>query len=147
MKIEDVKVINKSDNVLPEYKTSGSSGMDIRAFIPKPIVIPPHERRVFGTGLYFGLPKGLELQIRSRSGLAFYYGIIVLNEPATIDSDYRGELKVVLYNSSNEPFTVESGFRIAQGVFAEYTKVTLVEVGALDVTVRADKGIGHTGIN
>ena len=141
-----VKIINKSNNPIPEYATSQSAGMDLRAFIKEPITIDPFNRELIPTGLYIELPKGYEAQVRPRSGLAIKYGITVLNSPGTIDSDYRGEIGVILINHSNTPFTVYSGDRIAQLVFSKYEKVDFVEVEELSKTERGTGGIGHTGL-
>ena len=140
-----VKIINKSNNPIPEYATSQSAGMDLRAFIKKPITIEPFNRELISTGLYIELPEGYEAQVRSRSGLAIKYGIIVLNSPGTIDSDYRGEIGVILVNLSNTPFTVKPGERIAQLVFAKYEKADFIEVEELNETERGEGGFGHTG--
>lgn len=141
----DVKVMNKSNNHLPEYSTAQSAGMDLRAFIKEPITIEPFNRELISTGLYIELPEGYEAQVRPRSGLAIKYGITVLNSPGTIDADYRGEIGVILINHSNNPFTVYSGDRIAQLVFSKYEKAEFVEVEELDKTERNEGGFGHTG--
>ena len=141
----EVKVINKSNNSLPEYSTSQSAGMDLRAFIKEPITIEPFNRELISTGLYIELPEGYEAQVRPRSGLAIKYGITVLNSPGTIDADYRGEIGVILINYSNTPFTIYSGDRIAQLVFSKYEKAELIEVEELDKTERSEGGFGHTG--
>ncbi|WP_185873592.1 dUTP diphosphatase [Blattabacterium cuenoti] len=119
----DIKIHNKSYNSCPEYSTDGSSGMDIKAFLKKNVMIRPMHRKIIHTGLFFEIPKGYEAQIRSRSGLALKYGIIVLNDPGTIDSDYRGELKIILMNVSRFFFTVKNGDRIAQIIFLKYEKI------------------------
>lgn len=120
--------------------------MDLRANITEPIVLHPLERRIIPTGLYIALPPGYEAQVRPRSGLAFKHGITVLNSPGTIDSDYRGELGVLLVNLSNEDFTVEAGERIAQMVIARHEQGEFVEVEELDDTERGAGGYGHTGV-
>lgn len=147
-----IKVINKSDNPLPEYKTEGASGMDICAFVTteeggeeREFNLMPFERRLVHTGLYVQLPHGTELQIRSRSGIANDNGVIVLNAPGTVDEDYRGEIMVNLINLSQNVFTVKTGERIAQGVLASYIRGKWKEVEILDPTKRADGGHGHTG--
>lgn len=142
-----VKIVNKSDNVLPEYKTSLSAGMDLRAaFIDGKEVLKPRQRILIHTGLYIQLPKGFEAQIRSRSGLALKYGVIVLNSPGTIDADYRGEICVILYNTGDEAFVIENGDRIAQMVISKHETVSWVLTDSLDETERADGGFGHSGV-
>ena len=145
--IIDVKIINVSNNNLPAYSTLQSAGMDLRAYLTEPVTLMPGERKLIGTGLYIALPEGYEAQIRPRSGLALNKGITVLNTPGTIDADYRGEIKVILYNASNEEFVVSSGERIAQMVIAKYEKANFIEVTSLDETERGDGGFGHSGIN
>ena len=140
-----VKIINKSDNQLPAYETASSAGMDLRAFIDADIVLKPFERKLIPTGLYIELPDGYEAQIRPRSGLAIKSGITVLNSPGTIDADYRGEIKVILINLSNEDFTIKSGERICQMVIAKHEKVDFVEVEEINETERGAGGFGHTG--
>ncbi len=142
-----VKIINKSNNDLPHYSTEHSSGMDLRANNLEPIVLQTLERVMVPTGLYLELPAGFEAQIRPRSGLAAKHGITVLNTPGTIDADYRGEIKIILVNLSNEPFTINPGERICQMVITEYTKVTLVEVDELEESARGEGGFGHTGVH
>lgn len=141
-----VKVINKSKHRLPEYQTPGSAGMDLKADIDEPIAIKPFERVLISTGIYIALPIGYEAQLRPRSGLACKYGITLANSPATIDSDYRGEVKVCLINLSNNNFVVNPGERIAQMIVARYDNVEWVEVTQLDETERGDGGFGHTGV-
>jgi dUTP pyrophosphatase len=140
-----INIINRSNNSLPEYATSGSSGMDIRANISIPIELKPLERQLIPTGLFVQLPENYEIQIRPRSGLAFKQGITCLNTPGTIDSDYRGEIKVLLINLSNEIQTINNNDRIAQMVFAKTENVTLIEVDVINETVRGVGGFGHTG--
>lgn len=142
-----IPVINRSDNALPAYATKGSSGMDIRAFISEPVVLKPLQRELIATGLFLELPDGYEAQIRPRSGLAIKQGITVLNTPGTIDSDYRGEINVILINLSNEQVTVSSGERIAQIVFQKVEKVMLEETETIQETERGAGGFGHTGKN
>lgn len=147
--MQNVKVfiINKSNNSLPEYATIGSSGMDIRAFIDEPIILKPLERTLVATGLFLEIPLGFEIQIRPRSGLAIKQGITCLNTPGTIDSDYRGEIKVILINLSNENAVINTGDRIAQMVLQKVEKADLQKVESLSETVRGDGGFGHSGIN
>lgn len=145
--IIDVKIINTSNNDLPAYSTPQSAGMDLRAYLTEPVTLMPGERKLIETGLYIALPEGYEAQIRPRSGLALKNGITVLNTPGTIDADYRGEIKVILYNASNEEFIVSSGERIAQMVIAKHEKANFIEVTSLDETERGDGGFGHSGVN
>ena len=142
----EVKVINKSNNPLPEYSTSQSAGMDLRAFIAEPVILGVIDRALIPTGLYIEMPEGYEAQVRPRSGLAIKHGITVLNSPGTVDADYRGEICVELVNISNTPFTVEPGERIAQLVFSKYEKADFIEVEELSETERGTGGIGHTGL-
>ena len=142
-----VQVINKSAYYLPEYATEKSAGMDLKANIDDPITLNPLERAMIPTGLSIALPDGTEAQIRPRSGLAAKYGISVLNSPGTIDADYRGEIKVILVNLSNEPFTINPGERIAQMVVARYERVEWEAVETLDKTERGAGGFGSTGTN
>ena len=144
MKIE---IINKSNNDLPHYETNSSAGMDLKAFIEKPIILNPLERKIIKTGLYISLPKGFEAQVRSRSGLSIKYGLCVLNSPGTIDADYRGEIGIILINLSQEPFTINNGDRVAQLVIASHEQVQWIKVNELSETNRGDKGFGSTGIN
>ena len=141
-----VKVINTGSQPLPEYATPQSAGMDLRANIEEPIVLKPMERRLIPTGLYMALPQGFEAQIRPRSGLAFKKGITVLNSPGTIDSDYRGELMVLLINLSTAEFIVNDGERIAQMVIARHEQGQFEVVEQLDQTERGEGGYGHTGV-
>lgn len=141
----EVKIVNKSNHRLPEYATSGSAGMDLKANTTEPIVLGPLERQMIPTGLYIALPEGYEAQVRSRSGLAAKYGVTVANSPGTVDADYRGEIKVILINLSNEKFVVNPGDRIAQMVVARYERVEWNEVATLDETERGEGGFGHTG--
>lgn len=141
-----IKIVNRGSQQLPAYATPESAGMDLRANITEPVVLHPLERRIIPTGLYIALPPGYEAQVRPRSGLAFKHGITVLNSPGTIDSDYRGELGVLLVNLSNEDFTVEAGERIAQMVIARHEQGEFVEVEELDDTERGAGGYGHTGV-
>lgn len=141
----EVKIVNKSKHALPSYATLQSAGMDLRANLDSPIVLNPLERVLVPTGIYIALPNGYEAQIRPRSGMAAKHGITVLNTPGTIDADYRGEIKVILVNLSNEPFTIEDGERVCQMVVARYEQVSWKEVNVLDETERGEGGFGHTG--
>jgi len=141
----EVKIINKGKHQLPAYSTEHSAGMDLRANLSESVILKPLERVLISTGLYIELPDGHEAQIRPRSGLAAKHGISVLNTPGTIDADYRGEVKVILINLSNEPFEIKDGERVCQMVISEYTKVTLSEVDILEESVRGEGGFGHTG--
>ena len=140
-----VRVVNKSSYPVPAYATEKSAGMDLKADITEPITLGPLERAMVPTGLYMALPDGTEAQVRPRSGLAAKCGISVLNAPGTIDADYRGEVKVILVNLSNEPFVVNPGERIAQLVIAKYEKIEWDEVEVLDETERGEGGFGSTG--
>ena len=140
-----VKVLNKSGNPLPEYATALSAGMDVRADIDAPVVLGPLHRAIVPTGLYLEIPAGFEVQVRPRSGLAAKKGVTVLNSPGTIDADYRGELKVILVNISDEPFTVEPGERIAQIVLARHEQIEWEEAGSLSDSQRGEGGVGSTG--
>jgi dUTP pyrophosphatase len=141
-----VKVVNQSGNALPEYATIGSSGMDIRANLQNEVLLQPLQRDLISTGLFIELPLGYEAQIRPRSGLAIKQGITCLNTPGTIDADYRGEIKVILINLSNEAVTISNGDRIAQMVIQKVEQVELILVDNLDETQRGEGGFGHTGI-
>lgn len=143
----NIPIIVKTKNELPKYETINSAGMDLRANIEEPIVLKPMERRLIPTGLYMALPQGFEAQIRPRSGLALKKGITVLNSPGTIDSDYRGELMVLLINLSTEEFIVNNGERIAQMVIAKHEKAEFTVVTELDNTERGAGGWGHTGVS
>mgnify|MGYP002508985702 FL=1 len=140
-----VKIVNNSRFALPEYQTPLSAGLDIRANLDESVTLRPLERAMIPTGLFVELPEGCEMQIRPRSGLAAKHGITVLNSPGTIDADYRGEIKVILVNLSNEPFTINPGERIAQMVVARYEKVEWNKVESLDETERGAGGFGSTG--
>ncbi len=141
-----VKIINHSNNPLPQYETNGSAGMDIRANLTEAISLAPLERKLVPTGLFLELPFGTEAQVRPRSGLALKKGITVLNSPGTVDADYRGEIGVILINLSDKPFVIEHGERIAQLVIAEHLQPQLVEVKELSITDRGTGGFGSTGI-
>lgn len=140
-----VKIINRSNNALPAYETAHAAGLDIRAHLTESISIAPMQRQLIPTGLFIELPIGYEAQIRPRSGLAFKNGITVLNSPGTIDADYRGEIKVLLINFSDQVFVVEPGERIAQMVLAAHAQITWEEVTLLSETARGEGGYGHTG--
>ena len=140
-----IKIINKSDNSLPEYATEYSAGMDLRANLQQPVTLQPLERALIPTGLFIELPVGYEAQIRPRSGLAVKHGISVLNSPGTIDADYRGEIRVVLVNLSNDEFVINHGERICQMVIAKHATVEWDESNELGVTDRGEGGFGHTG--
>ena len=141
-----VKIINKSGNDLPEYKTPQSAGMDLRANIDEAVTLEPMSRRLVKTGLFIALPEGYEAQIRPRSGLALKHGITVLNTPGTVDADYRGEIMVLLINLSNISFIINPGDRIAQMVIARHEQAEFTLVDELDDTERGEGGMGHTGI-
>jgi dUTP pyrophosphatase len=140
-----VEIINKSKHDLPRYATSQSAGLDLRANLDEPLVLAPLQRVLVPTGLFIALPAGFEAQVRPRSGLAAKHGITVLNSPGTIDADYRGEIRVILVNLSQEPFAIEDGERIAQLVIARHEQAEWVEVETLDTTERGEGGFGHTG--
>jgi dUTP pyrophosphatase len=139
------RIINKSRHALPAYETMHSAGMDLRASINTPITLQPLERALVPTGLFMELPEGYEAQIRPRSGLAAKKGITVLNSPGTIDADYRGEVKIILVNLSNEVFVIEDGERIAQMIVARHERVEWNEVATLAETERGAGGFGSTG--
>lgn len=141
----EIKIVNKSNNELPAYSTQHSAGMDLRAFLPSPVVLKPLERKLIPTGLYVEIPEGYEAQIRPRSGLALKKGITVLNSPGTIDADYRGEVGIILINLSNEDFLIESGERICQMVIAAHETVQWKLAEKLEETKRGEGGFGHTG--
>ncbi len=132
---------------MPEYQTTGSSGMDLRAWLAEPVTLRPMERMLIPTGLYMELPDGYEAQIRPRSGIAIKRGITVVNAPGTIDSDYRGEIKVALINLSDEDQVISDGERIAQMIIAVYTRVHWQEANTLENTQRGAGGFGHSGVH
>lgn len=140
-----VKIINKSNNPLPKYETEGSAGMDVRANIERPLVLESLERVLVPTGLFIELPQGYEAQMRPRSGLAYRKGLSMPNTPGTIDSDYRGELKVIMINLSKEAQTIQPGERIGQMVIAKHERVTWQEVEVLEDSERGAGGFGSTG--
>lgn len=137
--------MNRSGNPLPAYETAYSAGMDLRACLSEEVVLRPLERALIGTGLFIELPAGFEAQVRPRSGLAAKKGITVLNTPGTIDADYRGEIKVILVNLSNEAYKISNGDRIAQMIIARHERATLVPASELSTTMRGTGGFGHTG--
>jgi dUTP pyrophosphatase len=141
-----LKIVNTSDNPLPEYETTGSAGVDLRAQLQEPVMLKPLQRALIPTGLYIELPDGYEAQVRPRSGLALKKGVTVLNSPGTIDSDYRGEIKVIMINLSNETTVINTGERIAQLIVAKFEKVQFKEVDELNETERGEGGFGHTGV-
>jgi dUTP pyrophosphatase len=141
-----VKIINQSSFDLPSYATEGAAGMDIRANLEEPMVLKPLERIAIPTGLSLKLPEGYEAQIRPRSGLALKYGITVLNAPGTIDSDYTGEIRILLVNYSTETFTIRPGERVAQMIISKYEKVEWEEAQTLIETERGEGGFGSTGL-
>ncbi len=140
-----VKIVNKSSNHLPEYATEFSAGVDLRANLDNPLVIKPMERILVPTGIFIELPTNYEAQIRPRSGLAIKHGITVLNSPGTIDSDYRGEIKVILINLSNDSFVIKNGERIAQLIVSKYEKLEWIHADNLSDSLRGMGGFGHTG--
>ena len=140
-----IKIVTRSGEV-PRYETAGASGMDLKANLGSPVVLPPLGRALIPTGLFLEIPKGLEGQVRARSGLAIKHGIGLVNGIGTIDSDYRGEVKVALINWSDEPFTIQDGDRIAQLVIAPYETVEWEICDDLSETERGDGGFGHTGV-
>jgi dUTP pyrophosphatase len=141
----NINIINQSSHPLPEYQTSASAGMDLRAFLQEPVVLQPLQRALIPTGLFIALPEGYEAQIRPRSGLAYKNGITVLNSPGTIDADYRGEIKVLLVNLSDTAFTVQNGERVAQMVIASHVQAKWTLVEELAETERSAGGFGSTG--
>ena len=141
----NIKIVNHSHHPLPAYATALSAGMDLRANLDSPVVLPPLGRALIPTGLFMAIPADYEAQVRPRSGLALKKGITLLNTPGTIDADYRGELGVILVNLSNEPFTVNDGERIAQLVVTRHEVVEWAPVEVLDETERGEGGFGHTG--
>ena len=140
-----IKIVNISANPLPHYATSGSSGMDIRASLDEPVTIQPLERTLIPTGLYVEIPNGYEIQVRPRSGLAIKQGITCLNSPGTIDSDYRGEIKIILINLSSQQQVINPGDRIAQMILQKVERAEFEQVELLNETERATGGFGHTG--
>jgi len=141
----EVKILNHSKFALPEYATEHSAGVDLRANIDNTVIIAPLERVLVPTGLHIQLPTGYEAQIRPRSGLAIKHGIGIVNSPGTIDADYRGEIRIILVNLSNIPFSLNPGERIAQMVISKYEKATWLECDSLDESERGNGGFGSTG--
>ncbi|MEO6905350.1 MAG: dUTP diphosphatase [Ginsengibacter sp.] len=141
----EIKIVNTSENQIPEYATLGSSGLDLRANLSKSVVLKTMERKMIPTGLFLEIPEGYEVQVRPRSGLALKHGITCLNSPGTVDSDYRGEIKIILINLSQEDHTINSGDRIAQMVLCKVEKAFLQPVEKLESTLRGEGGFGHTG--
>jgi dUTP pyrophosphatase len=146
MQTVQVNIVNTSSNPLPAYATAGSAGMDIRANLTETVTLQPFQRNLIPTGLFIELPDGYEAQIRPRSGMAMKQGITCLNSPGTVDADYRGELKVILINLSNEKQVINHGDRIAQMIIAKTEKAELYLVEQLNGSVRGEGGFGHTGI-
>jgi dUTP pyrophosphatase len=142
----NINIINQSKHPLPSYETAASAGMDLRANLTQQEVLKPLERKLIPTGLFIELPVGFEAQIRPRSGLAFKFGVSIVNSPGTIDADYRGEIKVLLINLSNVDFTIGDGDRIAQMVIAKHENAQWIEVSELSTTDRGAGGYGHTGV-
>ncbi len=140
-----VRIVNKSKHPIPKYETEASAGMDLRAELEEDVVLAPLQRALIPTGLFIELPVGYEAQVRPRSGLAYKYGVSVLNTPGTIDADSRGEVKVILVNLSGEEFVVKDGERIAQMIISAHEHATLKEVDVLNETARGAGGFGHTG--
>lgn len=141
----EIKILNTSENKLPEYATPGSSGLDLRANLSEPVLLKPLERKMIPTGLFLEIPTGYEVQVRPRSGLAFKHGITCLNSPGTVDSDYRGEIKIILINLSPEEHLINHGDRIAQMIVCKVEKAILQPVMELESTSRGEGGFGHTG--
>jgi len=140
-----VKIVNKSENPLPAYSTAFSAGMDIRANLKEPVILKPKERRLIQTGIFIELPQGYEAQIRPRSGLALKHGITVLNTPGTVDSDYRGEVGIILINLSDIDFEIKHGERICQMIISKHETISWDNVDSLENTDRGAGGFGHTG--
>lgn len=140
-----IKIVNLSTNPLPTYETESSAGMDLRASLDQPLEMKPFQRVLVPTGLFIELPIGFEAQVRPRSGLAIKNGVTVLNSPGTIDADYRGEIKVILINLSEDVFVINSGDRIAQMIISKHEKANFIKVDQLNETERGSGGFGHTG--
>ncbi|MEO6838021.1 MAG: dUTP diphosphatase [Ginsengibacter sp.] len=143
----EIKIVNISENQFPEYATSGSSGLDLRANVAVPVTLKPMERIMIPTGLFLEIPKGFEVQVRPRSGLALKHGVTCLNSPGTVDSDYRGEIKVILINLSTEEHIINNGDRIAQMVLCKVENAVLQPVLRLEQTLRGEGGFGHSGLS
>jgi dUTP pyrophosphatase len=146
VRVEITRLPGTEDIPLPAYETEHAAGMDLRATVSAPVTVQPGERTLVPTGLRIALPEGYEAQVRPRSGLAIKFGISLLNSPGTIDADYRGEIRVILANLGQEPFTIQRGDRIAQMIIAPVTKVTWAPVDELSETARGAGGFGHTGV-
>jgi dUTP pyrophosphatase len=142
----NIRIINNSKNALPAYETAHAAGMDLRADVEATVLLKPMERKLIPTGLHIELPVGYEAQIRPRSGLAYKFGISIVNSPGTIDADYRGEIKVLLVNLSTEVFEINTGDRIAQMIVAKHEQVQWENVEVLSDTTRGHGGYGHTGV-
>jgi dUTP pyrophosphatase len=142
----EINIVNRSRFPLPQYATIHSAGLDLRADLEQSLVLKPLERTLVPTGLFIELPEGYEAQVRPRSGLAAKHGISIVNTPGTIDPDYRGEIKVILVNLSDVPFTLEPGERIAQMIIARFEHISWNEVETLSETIRGAGGFGHTGV-
>ncbi len=142
----NVKIVNKSQHACPEYATTQSAGLDLRANLSEPILLKPLSRTLVKTGLFIELPEGYEAQVRPRSGLAYKKGVTVLNSPGTIDADYRGEIGVILINLSEEEFVIENGERVAQMVIAKYEQANWIDVETLEPSERGVGGFGSTGV-
>jgi len=140
-----IKIINTSENQIPQYATEGSSGLDLRANLSMPETLKPMERKMIPTGIFLEIPIGYEVQVRPRSGLAIKNGITCLNSPGTVDSDYRGEIKIILINLSMEEHIINNGDRIAQMVLCKIEKAILQSETKLESTIRGEGGFGHTG--
>ncbi len=141
-----INIVNTSNNPCPAYETASSAGMDIRAFINEPVTIAPLQRQIIPTGIFIEIPDGYEVQIRPRSGLAAKSGITVLNSPGTIDADYRGEVRIILVNLSDQQFVINSGDRIAQMIVARHERAEWLQVETLNSSERGEGGFGHTGV-
>ena len=141
-----IKIVNQSDNPLPKYKSVGAAGMDIMAYLEEPVTLKPLERILIPTGIFIELKEGYEAQLRPRSGMSIKHGISLVNAVGTIDSDYRGEIKIPTINLSNEAYSIKSGDRIAQMIIAKYEQAELIEVDILKDTQRGSGGFGSTGI-
>ena len=141
----EIKIVNTSDNPIPEYATEGSAGLDLRSSVSQPVVLQKKKKKMIPTGLFLEIPEGYEVQVRPRSGMAIKHGITCLNSPGTVDSDYRGEIKIILINLSSEPHTINTGDRIAQMVVAKVEKAILKTTNQLQSTARGEGGFGHTG--
>ncbi|MFC1535051.1 dUTP diphosphatase [Thermodesulfobacteriota bacterium] len=147
MSVKFKRLEDNTDLPLPDYETEGSSGMDIRASVKEPVLVNPGEIKLISTGLAVSIPDGYEGQIRPRSGLALKHGIGMVNTPGTIDSDYRGEIGIIVINWGHKPFTIRRGDRIAQMIIGKVYRVDIIGVDDLDITQRGEGGFGHSGVN